>query len=245
MHPALASTGHRPWPLPAGTWQWKQDWLDLAFLHYRVDARQIASRLPSGLRLQEYGGSAWVGLVPFRMAGIGRRELSSISLLPSFPELNLRTYVECQGKPGVWFFSLDAASRPIVLGGRRFYGLPYHLASASLRRQQAFHHFESARRDGPAEFKARYRATGSTFLAQAGTFEHWAAERYCLYAQHPARGLSRVEVHHAPWPLQAADLQIEANSILAAADIHPVDPAPVCHVSSGVRVVSYAPEFIG
>src|SRR5690606_4642989 len=125
MHPPLASLDHRPWPLPTGDWKWRQSWLDLAFLHYRVDATELREKLPRGVHLQEFDGSAWVGLVPFRMAGVRRRLLPDLPPLDSFPELNLRTYVEAGGKPGVWFFSLDADCWPIVWGGRRIYDLPY------------------------------------------------------------------------------------------------------------------------
>lgn len=128
MHSSLKSLDHRPWPLPAREWKWRQSWLDLAFIHYRVPADQLRRLLPVGIQLQEFDGTAWVGLVPFRMAGVMRRPWPDIPFISSFSEMNLRTYVEVGGKPGVWFFSLDANSRSIVFGGRNFYGLPYFLA---------------------------------------------------------------------------------------------------------------------
>jgi uncharacterized protein YqjF (DUF2071 family) len=32
-----------------------------------------------------------------------RRPLPDLPYFSAFPELNLRLYVECEGKPGVWF----------------------------------------------------------------------------------------------------------------------------------------------
>ena len=244
MHPALRSIAHRPWPLPAGAWRWRQSWLDLAFIHYRADPQSIRALLPSGLRLQEFDGSAWIGLVPFRMAGVMRRPFPDIPLFSTFPELNLRTYVECDGKPGVWFFSLDAASWPVVFGGRRIYGLPYFSARMRQRFNAGWHSFSSIRRGGDARFDARYRALGDVFFPEAGTFEHWATERYCLYSFSHRRGIERVEVHHAPWPLQRAEVEIHECSLLAAAGIKPLEGEPVCHFSSGVHVVSYAKEWV-
>src|SRR5262245_19320311 len=119
MHPALHVVEHRPWPLPQGEWKWRQSWLDLAFIHYRAEAMSIRAVLPAGIRLQEFDGTAWVGVVPFRMAGVMRRPLPDVPGFSSLHELNLRTYVEVGGKPGVWFFSLDADSSPLVFGGRR------------------------------------------------------------------------------------------------------------------------------
>lgn len=241
MHPALQIIAHRPWPLPRGEWKWRQSWLDLAFIHYRVEARKLAALLPSGLRLQEFDGSAWVGLVPFRMAGVRRRPFPIIPRFSSCLELNLRTYVEFGGKPGVWFFSLDADSWPIVFGGRRFYGLPYFSASMQQRFSEGWYSFSSSRREGEAKFEARYRPVGDVLHAPHGSFEHWATERYCLYSFCVPRGIERVEVHHAPWPLQRAEVIIEKCSILSSASIMPLSD-PVCHFSTGVHVISYAKE---
>ena len=128
MHPSLRHTAHRPWPLPQAPWIWRQAWLDLGFLHFRMRPADLADRIPAGLRLETFDNSAWISVVPFRMADVMRRPLPSFPPFSSFPELNLRTYVTDGRKPGVWFFSLDADCRPVVWGGRHVYQLPYHLA---------------------------------------------------------------------------------------------------------------------
>ena len=106
----------------------------------------------------------------------------------------------------MWFFSLDADSWPIVWGGRNLYGLPYHGAAMRQRwTTDGWCSFSSRRRNGGVRFETRYRPSGDVFAAKAGSFEHWLAERYCLYAPGRRGGLTRVEVHHVPWPLQRAD----------------------------------------
>lgn len=241
MHLSLRHLDHRPWPLPTSSWAWRQSWLDLAFIHYRVAAASLRAVVPAELTVQEFDDSAWVGLVPFRMTGVMRRGLPDIPGFSTFPEVNLRTYVERDGKPGVWFFSLDAASLPIVIGGRRLYGLPYFHAKMTLRQgEDGWHHFVSRRRGPDVRFNATYRPIGQTFFANSGSFEHWATERYCLYAERNER-LIWIEVHHAPWPLQPAEVEVRSNGILKAAGIEPLDKGPICHVSTGVHVVSYPP----
>jgi uncharacterized protein len=242
MHPALETVKHRPWPLPDGQWKWRQSWLDLAFIHLRVATEKIRALLPAGVRLQEFDGTAWVGLVPFRMAGVMRRPLPDIPHFSSFPELNLRTYVEVGKKSGVWFFSLDADSWPVVFGGRHIYGLPYFPATMQLERDDSWFSFRSVRRAGSVRFVARYRPVDEVFFAEPGTFEHWATERYCLYSFSDRRGIARVEVHHAPWPLQRAEVAIEECSVLSSAGISPIEGGPICHFSTGVDVVSFATE---
>jgi uncharacterized protein YqjF (DUF2071 family) len=242
MHRLLRETAHRPWPLPRRGWAWRQSWLDLAFVHYRVDPAQLRQRLPAGLQLQEFDGSAWVGLVPFRMAGVTRRPLPSFPQLSSFHELNLRTYVEADGRPGVWFLSLDADSRLAVLGGRRFYGVPYFHARITQVARDGWFEYSCARRGGGAIFRGRYRPVGGPFIPARGSFGHWAAERYCLYSNAPGGGLARVDVHHAPWPLQEAEVEIRESSMLAAAGIVPAEGRPRSHFSTGVDVLTYSLE---
>ena len=243
-HPSLHSISHRPWPLPDTHWKWRQSWLDLAFIHYRVDAQQLRKRLPAGVQLQEFDGSAWVGIVPFRMAGVMRRPFPDLPHFSSFPELNLRTYVECEGKPGVWFFSLDADSWPVVFGGVHFYHLPYFSARMEQGVRDGWFHLTSRRRSSECEFEVSYRPFGDVFYPAHGTFEHWATERYCLYSEDPRHGLRRVEVHHAPWPVQCAEVNLGKCDVLSSAGISTTADDPVCHFSAGVDVVSYENNLV-
>jgi len=55
--------------------------------------------------------------------------------------------VHYQGVPGVWFFSLDAASRLAVWGARRFYHLPYFNAEMDLRQDGNTIEYSSQRID--------------------------------------------------------------------------------------------------
>jgi uncharacterized protein YqjF (DUF2071 family) len=214
----------------------------LAFVHYRVSAEKLAGFLPAGLQLEQFNGSAWVGLVPFKMSGVMRRPFPDLPLFSRFPELNLRTYVTTGGKPGVWFFSFDAASLPVGFGGRHLYGLPYFSARMQQTWANGWCHYSSERRQRSARFVARYRPLSDVFHAQPGTFEHWATGRYCLYSLNKRGRLTRVDVHHAPWPLQEATISIEKCEILTAAGIGPDNNEPVVHFSSGVEVISFAPE---
>jgi uncharacterized protein len=102
----------------------------------------------------------------------------------------------------------------------------------------------SVRRQRPARFVARYQPSSDVFQARPGTFEHWATERYCLYSLSKRGRITCVDVHHAPWPLQAATIAIETCEILTAAGIVPDNNEPVVHFSSGVDVISFAPEHL-
>ncbi len=242
MHPALCETAHRPWPLPEAAWTWRQTWCDLLFAHWPVPAEALAPLLPPGLKLQTFDGSAWLGVVPFRMEGVMRRPLPDLPWISAFPELNVRTYVERDGKAGVWFFSLDATQPLAVWAARTFFHLPYHRARMSLEHDGDDIVYRSARRSGDARLEGRYGPTGPVSLSQSGTLDHWLTERYCLFADDGRDGLSITEVHHAPWPLQPAHATFDVQTMHEPAGITLPDSAPVLHFVRHLDVVVWSPR---
>lgn len=245
MHTAFSRTAHRPWPVPGGRWTWRQSWLDLLFAHWPVPASVLQPLVPPGLRVQEHGGTSWVGVIPFRMSGVMRRPLPDVPGLSAFPEVNLRLYVERDGKPGVWFLSLDAANAVAVWAARRFFHLPYHLARIDFEvRPEGFtvasHRAVGA---GTLAFHAACRPVGEAFEAVPGSLEWFLTERYCLYAQSPAGALYRAEVHHVPWPLQPATGELAPADLLRPHGLR-VDGDPLLHYSRGVDVVVWPLERI-
>lgn len=244
MHPALAHTAHRPWPLPDAPWAGRQTWADLLFAHWRVPVEQLRHLVPRGLEIQEFDGSSWIGLVPFRMQGVMLRYLPDVRGLSAFPELNVRLYVEKDGKPGVWFLSLDADNAPAVWAARTFLHLPYHRAAISLRSRGDLIEYDAVRRDGRARYHGTYRPVGDVYPAKPGTLEHWLTERYCLYAATPSGELRRMQVHHAPWPLQPASAEVHENGMFEPHGVR-VKGEPIVHFARSLDVVVWAPEKCG
>ena len=220
-----------------------QSWHDLLFAHWPVEPSVVAALLPPGLTLDTHEGCAWIGVVPFRMSGIRLRGLPPVPGTSAFPELNVRTYVTDGTKPGVWFFSLDAANALAVTVARVWFHLPYFRARMRGDASGDDIDYSSVRTHGgaqPGEFRARYGPTGAVYAAASGTLEHWLTERYCLYAQSP-RGLLRGEIHHVPWPLQPAWAEIETNTIAAASGITLPDTEPLLHFARRIDVPCWSP----
>jgi len=193
-----------------------------------------------GLELQEFEGSAWLGLVPFRMAGVMRRPLPDLPWVSAFPEVNVRTYVTLNGKPGVWFLSLDASNALVVWAARTFFHLPYHRARMSVTPDVEGFRYRSARPQ--AELVARYGPTSEPYRASAGSLEHWLTERYCLYASAPDGAIWRNEVHHRPWPLQSAHATFETNTMLDSHGLGIREPPALLHFAKRVDVVVWNAE---
>ena len=244
MHPAFRRTDHRPWPPPEGSWTWRQSWLDLLFLHWPVPAEALRPLVPEPLQVEEFDGTSWIGVVPFRMSGVTRRPFPGLPWVSAFPELNVRLYVEAEDKPGVWFPSLDATNPLAVWAARRFFHLPYYRAAMSLEESGGWIRYDSARRGDGERFRGRYRPTGPVYEADPGSLDHWLTERYCLYAVDPEGRLLRNEVHHVPWPLQPAEAEIETNTMVDAFGIE-LSGAPLCHFARRIDVVVWGKEVVG
>ncbi|NBC05323.1 MAG: DUF2071 domain-containing protein [Bacteroidetes bacterium] len=242
-HIALKKTDHRPWKLPSGPWKWRQSWCDLLFAHWPIPTADLRPYVPEALSIQEYDGTSWVGIVPFRMEGVMRRSFPDLPWISAFPELNVRLYVEYEEKPGVWFLSLDATNPLAVWAARRFFYLPYYRAQMNLEKQENSYKYHSTRKEATdVNFKAVYEPTSKPYQADKNSLEHWLTERYCLYAQNSEGYLYRTEVHHLPWPLQKAELEIMTNNMLSPFAIHLPDTSPLLHFSSRVDVVIWPPE---
>jgi uncharacterized protein YqjF (DUF2071 family) len=225
----------------------RQVWRHLGFLHWPVDGAAIASLLPPGLQVDTFDGVAYVGLVPFTIP-LSRLPRLGLPVAPAFHELNLRTYVHHQGRdPGVWFFSLEAASRLAVTGARVGYHLPYFHARMSMELSDGPSIDYRSRRltaGPPAEFSGRYSPTGPASPAAVGSLEFFLAERYLLYAWN-GRALSTARVHHAPYPLQSAAAFDVHQSLTSAAGLPPiVGPPTLVHYAREVDVRIEGPRRV-
>jgi len=162
----LDVTAHRPWPMPSTPWLMTQSWHDLLFAHWPVDVSAVRRAVPAAFDLDLFEGRAWVGVVPFYMTNVGLRATPALPWISRFAELNVRTYVRVEGRPGVYFFSLDAARWLAVVAARALLNLPYHAADMTLDRRHDGLHYESARRRGePAAFEAVYAPSSAAFIA--------------------------------------------------------------------------------
>lgn len=216
-----------------------QVWRKLLFAHWPVPAEMVRPLLPAGLTLDTWDGQAWLGIVPFQMEQVHFRGLRGIPTATRFGELNVRTYVTMDDKPGVLFFSLDAGSLLAVLGARALFALPYYHARFAIATAGNAIHYRCERRGSGkprAVFEARYQPTGPVQLAQPGSLEDWLTARYCLYTTRGAL-LMRGEIHHAPWPLQPATADILHNTIAEPAKIRLPATAPLLYYSEQLEVV--------
>ncbi len=223
-----------------------QTWQDLLFAHWPVRGEVLRRLVPPELALDTFESECWVGVAPFHMSGIRLRGLPAFPGVSCFPELNVRTYVSLEGKPGVYFFSLDAGNFPAVWAARTFYRLPYFHARMQVEMEDDWVAYNCQRgksignrsRGNPdrIEFRGRYRPIAPVRLRKPGSLEHWLTERYCLYTVKAGR-VYRAEIHHRQWPLQDAEVEIFTNTMAQASGISLPRVHPALHFAKKLEVL--------
>jgi uncharacterized protein YqjF (DUF2071 family) len=258
----LDVTAHRPWPMPSAPWIMTQSWRDLLFAHWPVDAETLRAKVPANFEIDRFENQAWLGIVPFQMANVAPRGVPALPWVSAFPELNVRTYVRVGGKPGVYFFSLDAAN-PVAVGvARTLAHLPYYSASMEVETRDGWIHYSSRRKsstqtrqagfgerdadriDQPAELVGRYRPVGNVRQPAAGSLEYFLTERYCLFTVDGDFRAYRLDIHHPPWPLQSAEAELTVNTMADAAGIRLPAVAPLVHFAKRQDTVAWNPVAI-
>lgn len=228
--------------MPARPWRLRQRWSKLLFAHWPVAADTVQRRLPAGLRVDTHEGWAWLGVVPFLMGEVRFRTVGEHSVgVPSamaFAELNLRTYVVApDGRKGVYFFSLDAASLLAVIGARVAFGLPYFWSRMHMDVEGEAVRYTSRRVVGvPVAFAGRYRSLGTP--SEADSLREFLVSRYAFFTRrfgHVQVG----EIHHAPWSLESAEAEFEQNELPGSFGFTLPDRPPVLHYAREVHMQAW------
>jgi uncharacterized protein YqjF (DUF2071 family) len=234
---SLRRVRHRPFPLPESRWTLGQTWEQTFWAHWPVPAAEVRARVSDELEIEEHDGSAWLGIMVFRVRALRARGALPLPGISSFLQLNVRTYVRGpDGLPGVWFFSIDASSRLAALGLRRVYHVPAFHARMTLEQLGHWEEAECVRVGEPGRvFSGRYRATGQTFHAKLGSLESFLTERYRLFTTEGS-----AEMHHDRWLLSPAEAEIDLATIAPFA----LAGAPRCHFAFRQDALIWPPEAI-
>jgi len=222
-------------------------WTNLLFAHWPIAEKEIAPLIPDGFSVDTFDGSAWAGVVPFRMEGVRLRGLPKVPGTHCFPEANVRTYVRDKksGHHGVYFFSLDASNLLAVGAARGWYRLPYFFARMRIGRDKEWLEYRSRRlfTREPARLKLRYRGLGAG-SASGSPLEEFLTARYALFTSGRRGRLMRADVHHLPWPLERAEAEMEDLTLAAAQSVRLPAIAPILHFSRSLDVFAWAPKAI-
>jgi uncharacterized protein YqjF (DUF2071 family) len=201
-----------------------QQWRDLAFLHWRVDASAVRPLLPPGTRPDEFDGSSWVGLIGFDLLDATLWGSPPVPFAGSFTEINVRLYaVDGAGRRGVVFRSLEASRLLAVIGARAAFSIPYYWSRTSHEVDGDTHRFAGARHTGerPTSTFAITRSAD----AVADPLADFLTARWALFTSRRGRALHLPNTHER-WDLYAASLDSLNDELVAAAGLPGVTYRP-------------------
>lgn len=221
----------------------RQHWRDLLLTHWPISPKMLRPHIPSHLQIDTFGHYAWVGVVIFEIDGIYPRGFSTLSLTPKFSEINVRTYVKYDGKPGVYFLSLDVKHWASLFIAKKWYHLPYHPAQVSIQKKGETFHYNSIRKCEtkiPIICKGTYTPLPEVYFPETGTLDYWLTERYCFFSIDKEDNIYCTEIHHPPWPLQKVVTEPCMNSLFSLFHFDLTSVGPISHFSKGVNTLIWS-----
>lgn len=233
---------YRPYPPPTTPPIMRQSWHNLLFAHWPLAPEVLRPLLPANLPLDTYEGQAWVGIVPFWMSNIRFFGMPSLPFASKFSELNVRTYVLLDDRPGVYFFSLDASNPLAVAAARLWYHLSYYNATMQVQAENDQVYYRSRRIHAgypQGELEMNYHPIEAAFTPERGTLVDWLTARYCLYAVDRRQRVYRGEIQHKPWSLQNATADFRTNTVAASWGIQLPNTPPLLHYSRRLDMVAW------
>jgi uncharacterized protein YqjF (DUF2071 family) len=226
----------------------RQRWEHLLFVHWRWDPLQVQRTLPRGLTVDTYHGGAWVGLTPLFLHDVRPSFLPALPLISNYLELGLRTYVhDAEGRPGVYFYSLDCNQPVVVEGARRFLFLKYeHSVMDGSVGPDGFVDFRSQRAGVETPDLFRYRAHGHATAADPATLDFFLVERYRLFTGSGDGHLVSLRTHHPSFGLRKVESLVLDPVTMRLGGFDPQGRAPD-HIALAdpVDVELFAPEMLG
>ena len=227
----LQETSHRPFPMPETPWKYYQEWHHVLFAHWRVSGHLLTPLIPAGLTLDLYNGEAWVSLVAFTIKHLRLRFLPPFAPLSNFHEINMRTYVLRNGKPGIYFLSIEAQKLGSALIAKLVTRLPY--VNSTINRADGW--YASNNKELNFHLHAEY-TRGQNILVKSA-LGRWLTDRFCLFHE-LSKNIYSHDIHHQDWPLKSMDVK--------AFDLHYRfkevvfnSGADLYHYSEGVQVPTW------
>jgi uncharacterized protein YqjF (DUF2071 family) len=221
-------------------WTMRQRWQSPLICSWGLDPAVVEKLVPDKLKLDLKDGKAWVSVVPLRMAKVGFLT-SFLPRLATFGQINLRTYVRYQDRPGVYFLSLECGRELVDILAPLLFHLPYERAEVSITEANGSFKCRSQGAHAGKDFQLQcdYRPQEGSALEPAtkGSLEAFIAERYSMFVVDDGKVL-RGDVKHEPWKLQRAAVDSWVDTLTSAHGLPALGPPHEAYLSPGVDTIS-------
>ncbi len=231
---------HRPWKLPNKKCSYYQEWNNVLFFHWQISPAALSKLIPKELQLDTIDGNAWVSLVAFTMEKIRPIILPSFPFISNFHEINVRTYVTSNNKPGVYFLNIEAEKWISTWLVKTISGLPYEKSIISRTRSTNENILTSRNKIKQYSLDATF--TIDQQILNKTEIDKWLTERYCLYQINEGR-IYRYEIHHKEWQLNNVKL-LNLNIDYKFGDLSLISYPTLQHYSHGVKVLAWEKEYL-
>ncbi len=196
-----------------------------------MDSLELRKLVPTDLELDLFEDKAWISVVAFSMEKVRPKNLPAFPPLSNFDEINIRTYVKYNGKPGVYFLSIEAGNKLSCQMAKSLSELPYRFSK--MNRKVGNYHSNNLQYsdDFSLDFKISQKIIEKT------EWDKWLTERYALFQENKGF-INQFEIHHLEWPIKNIEIQKlkidypRFNSLM--------DESPdLVHYSKGVQVIAW------
>ena len=233
----LKEVSHRPFEIPKGNWRYYQEWNRALFLHWTVPFELLRKCVPFNLNLDTFDGNCYISLVAFTMEKIRPKFLPSVGCISDFDEINVRTYIDNDGKKGVYFLNIEAGKTISAFIAKAVSGLPYEKAKIN-RTEKSYY---------SNNFKKGFKLTSEfeikEIVSDKTELDKWLTERYCLYLDQENE-LYRYDIHHKEWEIKKVNIKsLVVNYKIGEIDLHNQQPN-LTHYSEGIKVIAWKREKI-
>lgn len=227
----LNTTKHRPWEIPLDKWKYYQEWNDAVFLHFQVDLIELKKFVPKELEIDLFDDKAWISVVAFTMERIRPKNLPSFPPISDFYEINIRTYVKCENKSGVYFLSIEGGNKLSCKVAKSISELPYRFSK--IKRNDTIYQSQNSEYNDRLyiEFEVGKE------LSEKSELDKWLTERYALF-QDSGEFINEFEIHHLEWPIN--DIELKKLNVSYPRFEKLIDTKPnKIHYSKGVKVIAW------
>jgi len=232
----------RRWP-----WVGQQEWHDVLFIHWSVPFEILRTHVPAPFILETHGEKSWITVILFQAKNTRLRGMPSKISYPSFLQMNIRTYIQFGGEPGIYFFSVDVNRLLIMAAAKGILQLPYELAEMKFKKSKNQLLFKSKRKKGDyplPSITANYQPSTLKIPNQQGTLPYWLTERYSFWMI-KGNKIIKGPLSHVPWELFDVSVDLEMSNMIPFIPANYLQEKPLVHYAQSIHAYLHPFEQIG
>lgn len=222
---------YRSWAVPDEDWSYYQEWNRTIFMHWEIPYNDLSPLIPSELEIDSFNDKCWISIVPFTMENVRPAYVFSFSPISNFHEINVRTYVNYKGKPGVYFINIEAQKAVSVFLSKLISDLPYE--KSEIVRGENFYRSNNSNKGFNLDIEYQIGPK----ITKKDPLTIWLTERYALFLEKEGE-IYGCDIQHPEWILNQITLkEFDINYSIGRININ--SEPDLIQYSPGVNVLAW------